>query len=269
MANAPNEWTAFFDEHAPAYDDNCFTKNTLREVDFLIETLGLAPGASILDVGCGTGRHAVELARRGYAVTGVDISAGMLAQAAKRAREAGVAVAFHRADATRFLPDRRYDAAICLCEGAFGLLGGGDDALAQPLAILGAVAAALGPGGPCLFTVLNGLAMIRKHAPADLRAGRFDPSALAEKSECVAPGVSGPRLLRERAFVPTELILLFAVAGLEVLGLWGGTAGNWGRRPVELDEMEIMVHARKARDPAASPAEILARRASGKEGGHA
>jgi len=49
-----SEWQEFFDGHAPVYNENCFTKNTLAEVDFLIEALELKPGASVLDVGCGT-----------------------------------------------------------------------------------------------------------------------------------------------------------------------------------------------------------------------
>lgn len=67
-------WERFFDAHAPIYAENAFTKNTVREVDFLLEELELSPGAAILDVGCGIGRHAVELAKRGYAVTGLDLS---------------------------------------------------------------------------------------------------------------------------------------------------------------------------------------------------
>ncbi len=79
------DWEKFFDGHAPVYMDNCFTQNTINEVDFLVEELRLKPGATILDVGCGTGRHSVELARRGFAVTGVDLSDGMLAEARKHA----------------------------------------------------------------------------------------------------------------------------------------------------------------------------------------
>ena len=100
-------WEAFFDAHAPVYEDNVFTRNTVSEVDFLLEELSLQPGDSILDVGCGTGRHSIELAKRGYAVTGLDLSSGMLARAADAAKAAGVHVDWIHSDATRFsLPHR-------------------------------------------------------------------------------------------------------------------------------------------------------------------
>jgi hypothetical protein len=57
--------------------------------------------------------------------------------------------------------------------------------------------------------------------------------------------------VRERAFLPTELVLLFRLAGMDVLHLWGGTAGRWGKRSLDLDEMEIMIVARKAGEHAA------------------
>ncbi|MEW5925287.1 MAG: hypothetical protein AB1746_14995 [Candidatus Zixiibacteriota bacterium] len=60
------DWKDFFNGFAPQYMKESFTHNTLKEVDFLIEELALKPGSRILDVGCGTGRHSVELARRGY-----------------------------------------------------------------------------------------------------------------------------------------------------------------------------------------------------------
>jgi SAM-dependent methyltransferase len=244
-------WEAFFDAHAPIYMENVFTKDTVREVDFLIEELALPPGGSILDVGCGAGRHSVELAKRGFAVTGLDLSSGMLAQAAGAAAKAGVVVNWIRADAARFaLPDR-YDAAICLCEGSFGLLGAGDDPVDQPLSILSNISRCLKDGATALLTVLNGAAMIRRYSNRDVAEGRFDPSKMTETNE-MQPREGMPAVsVRERAFVPTELSLLCRLAGLRVRNTWGGTAGNWGRRPIDLDEIEIMITAGKIAEPRA------------------
>ncbi len=251
--NVRTEWADFFDGHAPEYNENCFTKNTIPEVDFLLEEFNLSPGASILDVGCGTGRHSVELARRGYAVTGLDVSTGMLEEAKEHAARVNVNVDWHLADATDFSFDKQFDAVICLCEGAFGLLGTRHDPIGQPLAILRNVAQAMKLNAKCLFTVLNGCALIRKYTHDDLERGVFDPRSLTERSDCIPGniGISAP--LRERAFVPTELILLFGLAGLEVLHIGGGTAGNWGKRQIDLDEIELMVIARKAADPLVLP----------------
>jgi SAM-dependent methyltransferase len=238
-------WEAFFDEHAPIYEENIFTKNTVREVDFLLEDLGVAPGGAILDVGCGTGRHDVELAKRGYAVTGLDLSAAMLAQAASAAGRAGVSVELIHADATQFSFPGRFDAAICLCEGAFGLLGAGDDPIEQPLSILRNISRSLKPHAKALFTVLNAVAMLRWNQNTDVAEGRFDPLTLVATS-AHAPREGLPAVtVRERGFVPSELVLLFRLAGMSVVNMWGGTAGNWGRRPLDLDEIEIMIVARQ------------------------
>lgn len=101
-------WEEYFDAHAQVYEDNVFTKNT---------------NSSILDVGCGTGRHSIELAKLGYVVTGLDLSSEMLSRATDAARSAGVDVNWVRSDAAQFSLPGQYDGAICLCEGAFGLLG--------------------------------------------------------------------------------------------------------------------------------------------------
>jgi len=242
-------WEQFFDAHAPSYDDNVFTKNTVNEVDFLLEELELKTADSVLDVGCGTGRHSIELAKRGYSVTGVDLSAGMLAQAATKAEAENVRVEWVRSDVTQFSFPKKFDAAICLCEGALGLLSQTDDPIGQPLAILRNISVSLKPGAKAVFTILSAAAMLRRYQNKDVDEGRFDPITMVESSEYPPQEGLRPGAGRERSFVPTELRLLLQIAGVSALSIWGGTAGNWGRRMLDLDEMEIMVVARKTGEP--------------------
>ena len=242
-----NEWEEFFNGHAPVYMDNSFTKNTVKEVDFILHELGLPPGSHILDIGCGTGRHTVELAKRGYQVTGVDISSGMLAEAEKVAKEAGTRVTLVHADATEFTSTELFDAAICLCEGAFCLLGKDDDPLEHDQKILHNIYCVLKPGARLILTTLNGCRMIRQFTQKDIENGRFDPVTMVEVSATEYDTPEGKKsvVVRERGYIPTELVMLFRLTGFEVEHIGGGTAGNWGRRSIDLDEMEVMVIARK------------------------
>lgn len=248
MEGKRSEWEEFFDHHAPVYMANEFTHNTRAEVDFLCEELSLPKGSRILDIGCGTGRHSVALGQRGYRMTGVDLSAGMLAEASKAAETAGVQVWWIHQDATRFTSAEAFDAAICLCEGAFGLLGSSDDPYEHESAILRGMAAALKPRARLVMTVLNGLRMIREATQAQVEEGVFDPLAVTTVTAMDYEGPDGKRSLRvrERGFIPSELELLMRQAGFEVEQFWGGTAGNWRRGRPDLDEMEIMVIGRKA-----------------------
>jgi 2-polyprenyl-3-methyl-5-hydroxy-6-metoxy-1,4-benzoquinol methylase len=242
-----NEWEDFFDGFAPLYMNEVFTKNTVKEVDFIIEELKLPPGSCILDIGCGTGRHSVELAKRGLKAAGVDISSGMLREAEKAAKEAGVNVEWIHADATKFKSKKKYDSAICLCEGAFSLLASDDDPIEHDLAILRNISAALKPGSKLIMTTLNGCEKIRRHTQEDVEKGKFDPVTMAEfmTVEWDTPEGKKSASIRDRGYVPTELFMLFGQAGFKVQHIWGGTAGNWGRRKINLDEIEIMVIAEK------------------------
>src|SRR6185295_17032994 len=113
---------------------------TTAEADFLVTRLALAPGARVLDVPCGHGRLALELARRGYRPTGVDISADFLATAAKSAADEGLAVDWRQSE-MRALPWREhFDGAFC-GGSSFGYLGDAGD-----LDFLKAVAKTLKPG---------------------------------------------------------------------------------------------------------------------------
>lgn len=244
---AATSWQSFFDRHAPYYLQNVFTRNTIEEVDFIVEELALPAGSCIVDIGCGAGRHSVELARRGFAVTGVDISRGMLDEAEQLAREAGVEVAWVHADARAFEAGAPFDAAICLCEGALGLVGIDDDPEAYDRAILDAIRRALRPGAPFLLTTLNGYRRIREVTQEQVESGQFDPVTMVHylDEEWDVPGGGGRMVYKERLYTPPELVQLLESQGFAVAHVWGGTAGNWDRRPIILDEIEVMVVARR------------------------
>jgi SAM-dependent methyltransferase len=246
MSN-PNEWQAFFQEHAKVYDTNDFTQGTQAEVKFLLETLRLPAGSTILDIGCGTGRHAVGLAQAGYLVTGVDISEEMLEKARERALAAGVEVTVEQANMAEYQPHTEYDAAICLCEGALCLLGSADDPYTRDERVLGKIAASLKPGAPFITTVLNGCRMLRSISDAEAAAGRFDPVTMVEQYEMEVETADGLKKIpvRERMYTPAEFVGMMQRAGFGVEHVWSGTAGGWKRAPMELDEMEFMVVAKK------------------------
>jgi 2-polyprenyl-3-methyl-5-hydroxy-6-metoxy-1,4-benzoquinol methylase len=106
---------------------SAFTAGTDQEVEFLLDALALRPGRSVLDVGCGPGRHALALAARGVDVTGVDASPDFVRLARDAAAAAGLTARFHCLDVRDLAADGEYDAVLCLCQGGFGLLGGRDD----------------------------------------------------------------------------------------------------------------------------------------------
>lgn len=93
---------------------------TEAEVDFVMDECGLRPGSRVLDVACGSGRHALELAGRGCQVTGVDVSAEAIGHAGATAARDGLTLDLVVGD-MRTLPEVRVDAAICM-GNAFGYL---------------------------------------------------------------------------------------------------------------------------------------------------
>jgi cyclopropane fatty-acyl-phospholipid synthase-like methyltransferase len=240
-------WQEFFDNHAPGYMENVFTKNTEFEVEFIIRELGLVPGNRILDVGCGTGRHCIPLALRGMKVTGIDHSEGMLEQARKYAEREKASVELIQADASRFSTPELFDHAICLCEGAMGLLNSDKDAAGHDLSILENISNSLKSGGKLLMTVLNGLKKIREHTPEDVKNGIFDPVHLVTREKMLIETDGEQKELQyyEKGFTAGELFHIIKLSGMEILHLWGGTAGSWNKQNLQLDEYEIMVIAQK------------------------
>jgi SAM-dependent methyltransferase len=255
---APNQWETFYDRHAPYYDRGAFTRHTEAEVEFLLSVLKLPPGARVLDVGCGTGRHAIELARRGYRITGVDLSAGMLLQAIGKARAAGVDVEWVHADARTFAVREPMDAVLCLCGSAFAMPGLDDDPAEHDAAVLRAIGAALKPGAPLVLTTPNGYRRIREVSDEEVAAGAFDPLTMVQvrDDEFSVGGAEGRMRYKERLYILPELVALLAGHGLAVEHAWGGSAGRWGRRPLEMDEIEVMVVARRVTRQGVRPARI-------------
>ncbi|WP_027528528.1 class I SAM-dependent methyltransferase [Bradyrhizobium sp. Ec3.3] len=105
-----------FADYAPWYDLLYRDKDYAAEVDFVEGRLrdhGVASG-KLLDLGCGTGVHAIEFARRGWDVAGIDLSADMIAKAKTRAVEAGLEIPFRQGDACEAGAERDYDAVVSL-----------------------------------------------------------------------------------------------------------------------------------------------------------
>jgi SAM-dependent methyltransferase len=220
-----------------AYLRYSFTKGTVQEVDHLVATLELRAGDRVLDVGCGPGRHAHELARRGIVVHGVDISERFIEIARD---EAPACATFERVDA-RALPFRaEFDAAICLCQGAFGLMTepDGDDA------VLAGIAAALRPGGRLALTAFNAYFAVRYHEAATFDA---DSGISHERTEVRDEhGVAAEVDLWTGCYTPRELRLLFAPNGLDVVRLSSVEPGAYGNAPPTTESPELLVVARRS-----------------------
>jgi SAM-dependent methyltransferase len=130
---------------------------TQAEAEFVIETMNLAPGSQVLDVGCGYGRHAMELAARGIHVVGLDLSTPLLVRGGEEANRRGLTINFVRGDMRELDFENQFDAAYCL----FSTFGYFDDETNKKA--LTNIAHALKPGGKLLVEILN-----RDYVIADL-----------------------------------------------------------------------------------------------------
>lgn len=136
-------WNTFFNsEFYGKTLDLMPEERTDREVDFVLSALQLKPKARVLDLCCGTGRHAIKIARCGFRVTGQDLSAKNLKTASENAAKDGLKIDFVRSDMRKIPFSGHFDAVINLF-GSFGYFS--EDR--ENFKVLGAVARALKPGG--------------------------------------------------------------------------------------------------------------------------
>jgi len=120
-----------------------------RQCDFVERRLGLKPGASVLDVGCGLGMHVIELSARGYHAVGVDLSLAMLSRAAEEAQARDVHINFMHGDMRDLTFEASFDAVTCLGT----TLGYFDDETNRR--VIERLLRALKPGGALLLDVVN------------------------------------------------------------------------------------------------------------------
>ena len=132
--------------------DMSWVEDTKREVDFLIQICHLQGSERILDLACGFGRHAIEFAKRGYEVVGVDITSAYIEDAKKSAADLGLHnVTFMQGDIRDVLFEHEFDLVLNLADGAIGYL----ENDMENLKIFDVVAKALRPGGHHVCDIVN------------------------------------------------------------------------------------------------------------------
>jgi SAM-dependent methyltransferase len=260
----------------PAYLRYAFTKGTTQEVEFITGRLNLAPGSVVLDLGCGPGRHAHELARRGLAVVGLDVARKFLevgrdgghvadavppavatpsAGAALRAGvppSAGAApvdsavpvCGWVRADAAVLpIATASVDAVVSLCQGAFGSPPLGSDDSTDSV-IVNEAARVLRPGGYLVLSAFSAYFQLRwleQGDTFDAELGRNHEHTTVHDEH----GTPYPAELWTSCYTPRELRLLAAAAGLEVVAVWSVAPGDYSQRPPDLAHPELLMVARR------------------------
>ena len=210
-------------------------ERTRAEVDFVLERLELEPGARVLDVACGHGRHSLELARRGFRVTGVDLSPRSIALARDAAASERLDATFVERDARELDFDAEFDAAINLFTSVIGYF----DEDAENQRVVDAVAGALQHNGSFLVDTINLLSLARGFQ--ELHWEEFDSGTLmlerrefdfatgrSDAAWTFVRGDGGRKTIRHslRVYAPHELIAMFDAARLDVVGSWGSFDGD-------------------------------------------
>jgi len=245
-----------FANYGQKYDQERFAQGTIGECDFIEQEVGFNKVTRILDIGCGTGRHAIELARRGYRVTGIDLSWSQLKRAEEKATALNVEVDFRQGDARRLMFEQEFDLAIMLCEGAFPLM----ETDEMNYEILHNAAKALVPGGKFILTTLNGLFPLFNSMQAffaaetnetDAQYSRHSFDLMTFRDHNVTTfedddGNKGELVCNERYYVPSEMTWLLKSLGFVNIGIFGAKLGAFSRSDqLTTKDFEMLVVAEK------------------------
>lgn len=132
--------------------DQSWVEDTERQVDFIVRTLNLRGGEKILDLACGFGRHSLALARRGFDVTGVDITPDYVRYANETAKKEGLNARFYCCDIREVSYEQQFDVVLNMADGAVGYL----ENDVENEKIFRVVSRALKPGGKHFMDIMNG-----------------------------------------------------------------------------------------------------------------
>jgi SAM-dependent methyltransferase len=200
-----------------------------EDAGFVDRALALATDARVLDLGCGFGRHAIALARRGYRLVGVDLSEPMLKLARELAASAPVNIDWQRRDMRDLGGLGPFDACICLYT-AFGFFSDDENRL-----VLERVCDVLRPGGVFLLDVSNPLALMRGWPQRTWHEGRHGTKLEATEYDALSGRAITKRTLFRpngsrvdlpetsvRMYAPHELAALLRNTGFEIEQVYGG-----------------------------------------------
>lgn len=249
------------DHLGSAYLRYSFTKGTGQEIDALLAMVDLGAGARVLDVGCGPGRHSLELARRGFDVTGVDISQTFVDLARSAAEADGLdRCRFLRLDG-RHVGDHfaaEFDLVLSLCQGGFGLTGGPgstgsvaehpEDRVELDEPMLAAMAQAIRSSGRVVVSAFSAYFQLRQ-VNGESDDGPEDEFDAVEgvnhewTSILDAAGATESAELWTTCYTPRELRLLARAVGLSPLAVYGVTPGRYGPYRPSLDCPEFLLVA--------------------------
>ncbi|MEW6753326.1 MAG: class I SAM-dependent methyltransferase [Candidatus Latescibacterota bacterium] len=202
------------------------------EVDQLLALVRFQ-GHAVLDLCCGPGRHCVELARRGFQVTGVDRTPFLLDKARQRGHEAGVGVEWVQQDMRGFCRPEAFDLAISLFT-SFGYF----DDQRQDVAVLANLHASLRPGGALVVDVVGKEALARKFTPTAStpypdgallvqRHGIFDHwSRIRNEWILLRDGRAITFRFHHTIYSAQELVDRFAQVGFARVAVYGGLDGQ-------------------------------------------
>jgi SAM-dependent methyltransferase len=249
-------YESLFEHYAKKYDEEVFTRGTIGECDFIEREINFDKHTAILDIGCGTGRHSIELARRGYTVTGIDLSDSQLNGAKEKAARLGLTVDFQKHDARELPFVNEFDLALMICEGAFPLM----ETDEMNYSILHGAARSLKSKGRFIFTTLNGLfplfhsvkEFLASHAEkgsATYDNNSFDLMTFRDRSiTSIEDDLGNKKELKcdERYYVPPEITWLLKSLGFATIDIFGARLGAFSRNDrLTTEDFEMLVVAQK------------------------